>query len=164
MTQGADRILEIADPVHGGLQGAPKFPLGYQAEFLMHYAKVQGDGRSLFYVELTLEKMSRGGIYDQLGGGFSRYAVDEEWLTPHFEKMLYDNAILAQTYLAAWKMTKKEAYAAICRQTLHYIIRDMTHPEGGFFFRRRRRQRRAGRPFLYMDPARDRRSDPRGGR
>ncbi len=113
-TQGADRLLEMADPVNGGLQGAPKFPLGYQAEFLMNYAKVQGDSRSLFYVELTLDKMSRGGIYDQIGGGFSRYAVDENWTIPHFEKMLYDNALLSFTYLQAWKMTKKERYAEVC--------------------------------------------------
>ncbi len=133
VTQGAGRLLEMADPVNGGLQGAPKFPLGYQSEFLMSVAKMQGDSRSLFYVELTLDKMSRGGIYDQIGGGFSRYAVDEDWTIPHFEKMLYDNAILSFTYLQAWKMTKKEHYAQVCREILHYIIRDMTHAQGGFY-------------------------------
>ncbi|MBS0616038.1 MAG: thioredoxin domain-containing protein [Verrucomicrobia bacterium] len=131
--QGAARLLETADPVHGGLQGAPKFPLGYQADFLLSFAKTKDDSRSLFYVELTLDKMCRGGIYDQIGGGFARYAIDEEWLIPHFEKMLYDNAILSCTYLEAWKMTKKEPYAVISREILQYIIRDMTHPEGGFF-------------------------------
>lgn len=131
--QGTGRLLEMSDPMYGGLMGAPKFPLGYQADFLLSYAKIKGDSRSLFYVELTLDKMSCGGIYDQVGGGFARYAVDEEWMIPHFEKMLYDNAILSMAYLQAWKMTKKERYAEVCREILQYVIRDMTHPEGGFF-------------------------------
>ena len=77
--------------------------------------------------------MHRGGIYDHLGGGFSRYSVDEKWLVPHFEKMLYDNAILAQSYLEAWQLTKKPLYRQVCEEILNYVLRDMTHPEGGFY-------------------------------
>ena len=93
--------LKSTDPVNGGLRGEPKFPLGFQAEFLLSWSQLKGDGRALFFVKLTLDMMQRGGIYDHLGGGFSRYAVDEEWTIPHFEKMLYDNAILAKVYLSS---------------------------------------------------------------
>ena len=77
--------------------------------------------------------MHRGGIYDHLGGGFSRYSVDEKWLVPHFEKMLYDNALLIDSYLEAWQLTKKPLYREICEEIIHYILRDMTHVEGGFY-------------------------------
>ncbi len=126
-------IYELMDPVHGGLKGEPKFPMGYQSLFLMEFAKAKADSRALFCVELTLDKMLRGGLFDQLGGGFSRYSVDERWLIPHFEKMLYDNAILASTYLSAWKYTHKEGYKTACVQTLDYILAEMTHPQGGFY-------------------------------
>ena len=95
----AEALFEMIDPIYGGLKGEPKFPMGYQSLFLLEYAREKSDSRSIFCVELTLDMMLRGGIYDQLGGGFSRYAVDEKWIVPHFEKMLYDNAILAETYL-----------------------------------------------------------------
>lgn len=121
------------DPVHGGLKGEPKFPMSYQSVFLMGFAKAKGDSRALFCVELTLDMMLRGGIYDQLGGGFSRYAVDEKWMIPHFEKMLYDNALLTSAYLDAWKYTRKASYRAVCEETLDYILREMTHPLGGFY-------------------------------
>lgn len=128
-----EKIYQLMDPVYGGLKGEPKFPMGYQSLFLMEYAKAKGDSRALFCVELTLDRMLRGGIYDQLEGGFSRYAIDEKWMIPHFEKMLYDNAILASTYLDAWKYTKKETYQKICIETLEYILNQMTHPLGGFY-------------------------------
>lgn len=128
-----EMLYELADPVHGGLKGEPKFPLGYQSIFLMEYAKTKGDSRALFCAELTLDKMLRGGIYDQLGGGFSRYAVDERWIVPHFEKMLYDNAILASTYLSAWKYFKKTSYRTACEEILNYILSEMTHIQGGFY-------------------------------
>lgn len=124
-------LFDIADPVYGGIKGEPKFPLGYQADFLLQYAKENKDSRSLFYIELTLQMMARGGIYDHLGGGFSRYCVDERWHIPHFEKMLYDNAILAKTYLEAFKYTKKPFFGQICRETLDYALREL---EGGGFF------------------------------
>ncbi len=126
-------LYKMADPVYGGIKGAPKFPVGYQNSLLMRYYKETQDHRALFLVDRTLDMMHRGGIYDHLGGGFSRYSVDEKWLVPHFEKMLYDNAILAQSYLEAWKLTKKPIYRRICEEILDYILRDMTHPEGGFY-------------------------------
>jgi len=133
VSQAAELLFAMADPIHGGMKGAPKFPLGYQAEFLLQYTKADRESRALFYVELTLDKMQQGGIYDHLGGGFSRYTVDELWEIPHFEKTLYDNALLAKAYLEAWKYTKKPAYVNVVKETLEYILREMTSPEGGFY-------------------------------
>lgn len=126
-------LYKIADPVYGGVKGAPKFPIGYQYSLLMRYYKETQDARALFLSDRTLDMMHRGGIYDHLGGGFSRYSVDEKWLVPHFEKMLYDNAILAQCYLEAWQLTRKPLYLEVCEEILNYILRDMTHQEGGFY-------------------------------
>lgn len=126
-------FYKMADPVYGGIKGAPKFPIGYQYSFMMHYFLQSKDSRALFLVERTLDMIHRGGIYDHLGGGLSRYSVDETWLVPHFEKMLYDNAILAQAYLEAWQLTKKPLYKQVCEEILGYVIRDMTHAEGGFY-------------------------------
>lgn len=129
----ADLLFKMSDPTFGGMSGAPKFPIGYQYDFLMHiYPSIQ-DSRGLFLVERTLDRMQRGGIYDHLGGGFSRYSIDEKWLVPHFEKMLYDNALLINTYLQAWQVTKKPLYKEVCEEICHYILRDMQHPEGGFY-------------------------------
>jgi uncharacterized protein YyaL (SSP411 family) len=133
LAMAAEIMYEMADPVFGGLKGEPKFPMGYQSVFLLAFSRVKGDSRALFCAELSLDMMLRGGIYDHLGGGFSRYAIDERWIVPHFEKMLYDNAILARTYLDAYKYTKKESYRAICEQTLDYVLGEMAHPEGGFY-------------------------------
>lgn len=129
----ANLLYKMADPIYGGIKGAPKFPIGYQASFLIKFFAKTQDNRSLFLVERTLDMMHRGGIYDHLGGGFSRYSIDEKWLTPHFEKMLYDNAILAQSYLEAWLLTKKPLYKQVCEEICNYILRDMSHPEGGFY-------------------------------
>lgn len=129
----ADLLYKMADPIYGGIKGAPKFPIGYQATFMLRYYALHKDSRALFLVERTLDMMHRGGIYDHLGGGFSRYSVDERWLVPHFEKMLYDNALLAQCYLEAWIVTKKPLYKKVCEEICDYILRDMTHPEGGFY-------------------------------
>lgn len=129
----AEILFKMADPVHGGIRGLPKFPIGYQWNFLLHYASMSEDSRSLFLVERTLDMMQRGGIYDHLGGGFSRYSVDEKWLVPHFEKMLYDNALLAHSYLEAWQVTQRPFYRTVCEGILNYILRDMTHSEGGFY-------------------------------
>lgn len=130
---GIESLFQSADPVYGGMKGAPKFPLGYQSEFFLSYAKLCDDPRPIFLVDKTLQMMHRGAIYDHVGGGFSRYSVDERWLVPHFEKMLFDNAVLAGTYLSAWKYTKKEEYKGICQEILEYILREMKHPEGGFY-------------------------------
>ena len=129
----AELLFRMADPVYGGMKGAPKFPVGYQGDFLLSYAASHQDTRPLFLVERTLDMMHRGGIYDHIGGGFSRYSVDERWLVPHFEKMLYDNAILAHTYLVAWQATKRPLFAEVCREILDYVLRDMTQAKGGFY-------------------------------
>lgn len=131
--EAADKLFKMADPAYGGIKGAPKFPIGYQWNFLLHYAAMTDDNRALFLAERTLDMMQRGGIYDHLGGGFSRYSTDEQWLVPHFEKMLYDNAILAFTYLEVWQATQRPFYRTVCEEILNYILRDMTHPEGGFY-------------------------------
>lgn len=129
----AELLLKMADPVYGGIKGVPKFPIGYQWNFLLHYASMMDEGRSLFLAERTLDMMHRGGIFDHLGGGFSRYSTDESWLVPHFEKMLYDNALISYSYLEAWQVTHRPFYRTVCSDVLHYIQRDMTHSEGGFF-------------------------------
>ncbi len=131
--EALEMLFETADPVYGGMKGAPKFPLGYQCQFFLNYAKTFNDSRPLYFVEKTLQMMHLGGIYDHVGGGFSRYSVDEKWQVPHFEKMLYDNAILASAYLDTWKFTRKEKYKIICQEILEYILRDMRHPDGGFY-------------------------------
>jgi uncharacterized protein len=128
-----EAILDVADTAYGGRKGFPKFPLSYQLEFLMHYAHMQRDSRPLLYVELTLEMMQRGGIYDHLGGGFSRYSVDDKWLIPHFEKMLCDNAILAKSYLEGFKITRVPKFKSVACEILDYLIKEMRDPQGGFY-------------------------------
>lgn len=129
----AELLLKLADPVYGGIQGTPKFPIGYQYNFLLREANNSNDSRTIFLVERTLDMMYRGGIYDHLGGGFSRYSVDEKWLVPHFEKMLYDNALLVYAYLEAWQATKISLFQTVCQEVCEYILRDMMHPQGGFY-------------------------------
>ncbi|MCC5832806.1 MAG: thioredoxin domain-containing protein [Chlamydiales bacterium] len=131
--EAAEILFKTADPVYGGTKGAPKFPIGIQACFLLHLVKSSSDSRALFYVERTLDMMHRGGIYDHIGGGFSRYTVDERWLVPHFEKMLYDNAILARAYLEAWQFTRHHFYREVVEEILGYVMREMTDPNGGFY-------------------------------
>ncbi|HRD55959.1 MAG TPA: thioredoxin domain-containing protein, partial [Parachlamydiaceae bacterium] len=129
----AELLFKMADPVFGGIKGAPKFPIAYQLDFLLRYSLLAKDSRSLFLVERTLDMMHRGGIYDHLGGGFSRYSTDEEWLVPHFEKMLSDNALLASSYLQCWLVTKKESYQEICKEILDYALREMRSSKGAFY-------------------------------
>lgn len=133
ITDAVEIIYKIADPVYGGLKGSPKFPVGYQNNFLLSYSLGFQDNRALFLVERSLDMMHRGGIYDHVGGGFSRYSVDDKWLVPHFEKMLYDNALLAGAYIDAWRFTKKKMYKKVSFEILDYVLRVMTHPEGGFY-------------------------------
>ncbi|MBI3785761.1 MAG: thioredoxin domain-containing protein, partial [Deltaproteobacteria bacterium] len=129
----AEKLSRAYDDVHGGIGQAPKFPNEAVFElFLRAYASTQS--RSYLDMTLhTLRQMARGGIYDQLGGGFHRYSVDEHWLVPHFEKMLYDNAQLVPLYLAAYQITKDDVFARIARETLDYVLREMRGPEGGFY-------------------------------
>ena len=121
------------DPSHGGFGNAPKFPQPSQPEFLLRYAKRFGDAEAARMVVHTCDRMAAGGIHDQLGGGFARYSVDAEWLVPHFEKMLYDNAQLAQLYLDAYLQTGDRRHANVAEDIFHYVLRDMTHPAGGFY-------------------------------
>lgn len=132
LEEAGELLYEMFDPVYGGFKGAPKFPVSYPLGILLTNAKHKNESRALFCVERTLDAMARSALYDQLGGGFHRYTVDERWTTPHFEKMLYDNALLASAYLEAWKYIKKENYRETCFETLDYILREMVHPEGGF--------------------------------
>lgn len=129
----AEMLLKLADPVYGGMKGSPKFPIAYQLIFMLRYSAAKNDSRPVFLVERTLDMMHRGGIYDHLGGGFSRYSVDEKWLIPHFEKMLYDNALLCSGYLEAWQATHNPLYKQVCEEIIQYVQRDMTFPKGGFY-------------------------------
>jgi len=121
------------DRKNGGFGGAPKFPHPLTLEFLMRYYTRFNEAPALAMVELTLKRMAAGGIYDQLGGGFHRYATDNEWQYPHFEKMLYDNALLSRVYLHAYQITGKRIYASITEETLNYALREMQSPNGGFY-------------------------------
>ena len=121
------------DERDGGLGQAPKFPQPMTWEAVLRIGRRLGDPRGLEMLHLTLTRMARGGIYDQLGGGFHRYSVDGQWLVPHFEKMLYDNAQLATLYLHGWLASGEPLYRRIAEETLDYVRREMTHPEGGFY-------------------------------
>jgi uncharacterized protein len=121
------------DDAQGGLGGAPKFPQPMIWDFVLRMWTRTGNPRARQMVTTTLTRMARGGMYDQLGGGFARYSVDEHWLVPHFEKMLYDNAQLASLYLAGWLAFADPEYRRITEETLDYILREMTDPAGGFY-------------------------------
>ncbi|MFL5732369.1 MAG: thioredoxin domain-containing protein, partial [Chloroflexia bacterium] len=133
LDEAARNLLKEFDRVNGGSQGAPKFPQPMNLEFLLRQHRRTGDLGFLGMADLTLEKMARGGIYDQVGGGFHRYSVDDVWLVPHFEKMLYDNALLARVYLQAYQLTGAPLYRRIAEETLDYVAREMTSHEGGFY-------------------------------
>lgn len=128
-----EQLLEMFDEQHGGFGDAPKFPTPHNLTFLLRYWKRTGDKMALFMVEKTLSTMRRGGIYDHIGFGFHRYSVDAKWLVPHFEKMLYDQALLAFACVEAYQATGKEEYKKTCREIFTYVLRDMTSPEGGFY-------------------------------
>ena len=121
------------DSEYGGFGTAPKFPQPMVLEFLLRYHLLSEQPQALSMVDATLERMARGGIYDQLGGGFHRYSTDPFWLVPHFEKMLYDNALLSRLYLHAYQATGNPFYRDIAQETLDYVLREMTHSEGGFY-------------------------------
>ena len=126
-------IADQFDEKYGGIGPAPKFPQPMTYEFLLRYYVRTGDSDALDVVELTLDRMANGGIYDHVGGGFHRYSTDAFWLVPHFEKMLYDNALLAKLYLHAYQVTGKELYRRVVEETLEYVRREMTDPSGGFY-------------------------------
>ena len=148
-----DEVMRLAmrkaasdfDDRHGGFGLQPKFPQPMTYEFLLrHYLRTE-DSDALHMAELTLQRMALGGIYDQIGGGFHRYSTDGFWIVPHFEKMLYDNALLVRLYLHAYQITGNPLYRRIVEETLGYVMREMTSPEGGFYSAQGRGQRRRGR-------------------
>jgi len=128
-----DQLTARYDNEYGGFGGAPKFPTAHNLLFLLRYWKRTGNENALSMVEETLRAMSRGGVYDHVGFGFHRYSTDSQWLVPHFEKMLYDQALLAMAYTEAYQATGKEEYSQTAREILSYVLRDMTSPEGGFY-------------------------------
>jgi uncharacterized protein YyaL (SSP411 family) len=129
----ASKLIANYDARNGGFGGAPKFPPSMALSFLMRTYKRTADKRFLDMVDGTLAGMASGGIYDQIGGGFHRYSVDAEWLVPHFEKMLYDNALLSRAYLDGYLITNSLTYRRIAEEILDYVAREMTSPEGGFY-------------------------------
>ncbi len=128
----AARIGASFDAVHGGFGGAPKFPPAMTLEFLLRSWRRSGDPAVLAMVTRTLDAMADGGINDQLGGGFARYSTDAHWLVPHFEKMLYDNALLAHAYLEGYRATGNERYARVARETLDFLLAELLTSDGGF--------------------------------
>ena len=132
LNRTASQIGGMIDPVNGGMRGAPKFPQPMMLEFLWRAGRRTNDPRYFAAVQLSLARMCEGGIYDHLGGGFSRYSVDDRWLTPHFEKMLYDNALLLELLTLAWQHSAIDLFRARARETVTWLEREMTTPEGAF--------------------------------
>ena len=132
LDRAADQLARVMDPVNGGMRGAPKFPQAMMLEFLWRAGERTGTARYCAAVELTLARICEGGIYDHLGGGFSRYSVDERWLVPHFEKMLYDNALLLELLALAYLRSGNELFRRRARETVAWLRREMTTPEGAF--------------------------------
>lgn len=133
LLDATEALFEVVDPVNGGIKGAPKFPLGYHLSYLLNFAKTYDDSRALFYVDVCLEKMRRGGIYDHIGGSFARYSVDERWEIPHFEKMLYDNAILLESYIDGYLALGKTDHKDTAEAIATFLLREM-HSENGSFY------------------------------
>jgi uncharacterized protein YyaL (SSP411 family) len=133
MDEGALNLLSLGDQINGGFGYAPKFPNAANLSFMLRYSRMSGITKFQEFVFKTLTKMANGGIYDQIGGGFHRYSTDSRWLVPHFEKMLYDNALLPVVYAEVYQITKDPKYLEVVNQTLQYVLREMTSPEGGFY-------------------------------
>ena len=133
LASGARAVMDTFDARWGGFGGPPKFPQPYLLRLLLQHAAANDDQQASDQALFTLRKMAEGGMYDQLGGGFHRYSVDGQWLVPHFEKMLYDNALLVPLYLDAWRLSHDEFHARIARESLDYLLREMRSPEGVFY-------------------------------
>ncbi|MHC4487219.1 MAG: thioredoxin domain-containing protein, partial [Planctomycetota bacterium] len=130
---GFDYFRNIFDGTNGGFGIAPKFPQPTNLSMLLSYWHRTANTQALQMIEKTLDAMAKGGIYDHIGGGFHRYATDARWLVPHFEKMLYDQALLSKVYLQAYQITKNQKYATTAREIFDYVLRDMTDADGGFY-------------------------------
>ncbi|MDH2907185.1 MAG: thioredoxin domain-containing protein [Candidatus Nitrosotalea sp.] len=133
LDEAAMNLLSIADTINGGFGQAPKFPNASNLSFVLRYSKLSGIAKFQEFAFKTLTKMANGGMYDQLGGGFHRYSTDARWLVPHFEKMLYDNALLPPVYAEAYQISKDPRYLEVINDTLRYVLGQMTSPEGGFY-------------------------------
>jgi len=133
LRKAGELLKQGYDPKHGGWGEAPKFPSPSHPNFLLIYGRKFKDQEAVDMVLRTCERMASGGIYDQLGGGFHRYSVDEKWLVPHFEKMLYDNAQLIRLNVDCYLVSGEQRYAEVARGVIRYVLRDMTHPDGGFY-------------------------------
>ena len=133
LESAANGISERFDPAHGGFGPAPKFPSSMTIDYLLRYHNRTGENRPMDMVNLTLEKMAFGGLYDHVGGGFHRYSTDAHWLVPHFEKMLYDNALLARVYLDAYRVTGRSLYRRVVEETLDFAARELSDSNGGFY-------------------------------
>ncbi|QLH07223.1 thioredoxin domain-containing protein [Nitrosopumilus ureiphilus] len=133
LDEAAMNLFQMGDPTYGGFGSAPKFPNAANISFLFRYAKLSGISKFNEFALKTLRKMAKGGIFDQIGGGFSRYSTDAKWLVPHFEKMLYDNALMPVNYVEAYQITKDLFYLDVMKKTLDFVLREMTSPEGGFY-------------------------------
>jgi len=129
----ARAFAEHTDPVHGGFNGAPKFPNPSCLDLMLRVFQRTREPNLLGSVQITLDRMGAGGIYDHLGGGFARYSVDQRWAVPHFEKMLYDNGQLVKLYADAYRLTGQASWRRIFEETIEYVLRDLSHPQGGFF-------------------------------
>ncbi|MBI4341753.1 MAG: thioredoxin domain-containing protein [Candidatus Omnitrophica bacterium] len=127
------QAADAFDASSGGFGEAPKFPRSHELSFLLRYWRRTGTAQALEMVTATLDHLARGGIRDHLGGGFHRYSTDAQWLVPHFEKMHYDQALLATTYLEAYRITRRDEYAAVAREIFEYVLRDLTDSRGGFY-------------------------------
>ena len=132
VSRAASLYAQSFDPRWGGFGQAPKFPTPHNLLFLLRYARLTGDDHARAMAERTLEGMYRGGLFDHVGGGFARYSTDEMWLVPHFEKMLYDNALLSLAYTEAYQQTRRPLCGEVVRRTLDYVLRELTDPQGGF--------------------------------
>jgi uncharacterized protein len=133
LDEAAIGLLQMGDPVYGGFGQAPKFPNTSNLLFMLRYYKISGISRFKEFVVLTADKMADGGIHDHIGGGFARYSTDQKWLVPHFEKMLYDNALLVLLYAELYQITSSKRYLRVVQSILDYVIREMTSPDGGFY-------------------------------
>ena len=133
VNRAAAQLAQAFDPAWGGFGQAPKFPTAHNLIFLMRYARCTGDSGAMAMAEKTLEAMYRGGLFDHVGGGFSRYSTDRRWLVPHFEKMLYDNALLLFAYTEAFQNTRRPLYRTVACRTAEYVLRELESPQGGFF-------------------------------
>ena len=133
LDEAAMNLIQIGDSIFGGFGSAPKFPNSANLSFLLRYYKISSISKFKEFVIKTINKMGKGGIFDQIGGGFHRYSTDARWLVPHFEKMLYDNALIPIVYAEAYQLTKDPFYLEIVQNTLSYVLREMTSKEGGFF-------------------------------